>query len=977
MPFAHRLAAALALAVHASGMLRAGNGGGVSMRVLRAVEFGPTDIGLREDVGRLGRLVGELLVEQEGEDFFARVESARTAAIDRRENAGELGPLADTLSGLAAETADALSRAFALYFQVVNVAERVHRVRRRREYEIAGAAPQPDGLHDVFLRLRDAGVEGPDLCAALDRLEVEPVFTAHPTESSRRALLEKEQEIVRALIAGLSGPQTPGEAQSNLARLRLALTTSWQTADVSRLRPTVADELEHVVFYLADPIYLVLPVFHESLAQALRDVYGIERDPPGVLRFASWVGGDMDGNPNVGAATISATLRTQRARILARYRRECDRLAGLLSQTQDCVGVSPELLARIKALQALLPAAAQRIPPRHANMPYRVLLRLMGARLAATAQDRDGGYADAQEFSGDVALIRTSLAANRGLRAGWFSVRRLERRAAAFGFHLARLDQRQDSRVHNAAMEEALGTLPADVDERAAMLAPYASGERVLRDGSRNCALKSAPQPRVPIELNRIPAAHFTPAPAGGADAIDRSADNAGSADTYESVTAVFSAIADARERYGPAALGLYIISMAGSVADVLAVLALARAGGLTCDDDRVPLDVAPLFETMGDLRQAPSTLRLLLADPIYRAHLAARGDRQWIMLGYSDSAKDGGLLAARWTLQHGQRALLDVAAESGVELRFFHGRGGSVSRGGGKTSRAVMASPRGAVAGHLRVTEQGEVIHRKYGMRALALRTFEQMVGAVLTATLRPRPAPVDEARWHEAMARLADDGERAYRQLVGGTPDFVPYFREATPIDVIERMTLGSRPPRRNSGGNSGGAASLRAIPWVFAWTQCRSNLPSWFGVGTALEAAAARGEEATLVAMTRDWPFFRTLIEDLEMVLAKSDTAIAEAFSRLAGPMHARFFPMLLAEFDRTVHWVLRLRGIDRLLAGDPRLALSIRLRNPYADPMSLIQVDLLARWRAAGRPDDALFGALVSSVHGVALALQNTG
>jgi phosphoenolpyruvate carboxylase len=412
---------------------------------------------------------------------------------------------------------------------------------------------------------------------------------------------------------------------------------------------------------------------------------------------------------------------------------------------------------------------------------------------------------------------------------------------------------------------------------------------------------------------------------------------------------------------------------MAGSVVDALAVLALARAGGLVGGGGQVPLDIAPLFETIDDLRAAPRTFAALLDDAVYRAHLAARGDRQTIMLGYSDSAKDGGILAARWSLQRAQVELLDVARAAGVDLVFFHGRGGSISRGGGKTSRAVMAAPRGAVAGRLRVTEQGEVIHQKYGIRALALRTLEQTVGAVIAATLRPRPAEPREARWREVMARVAADGADAYRALVAESPRFVDYFRSATPIDVIERMTLGSRPARRG-----GGVAGLRAIPWVFAWTQCRSNLPGWYGVASAFEAAAARGEEDLLREMARDWAFFRTLIEDLEMVLAKSDLEIAERFSRLAGPLHEEFFPRLAEEYARTIAWVLRLRGTDRLLADDARLAQSLRLRNPYADPMNLIQVDLLSRWRAGGeRDDDPLLGALVSTVHGVAQALQNTG
>jgi phosphoenolpyruvate carboxylase len=915
----------------------------------RDVEFGPNDAGLREDVSRLGHLVGELLVEQNGAAFFARVEAARRAAISRRGNAEPIDALAASLAGLDATTADALCRAFATFFQMVNIAERVHRIRRRREYQLSGASPQPDGLHDVLSRLKSSGVGVDALFDLLARLDVEPVLTAHPTESSRRALLEKEQDIVRALIADISGPRTPGERAVDAARLRIALTSGWQTADLSHVRLSVSDELDRVDFYLSDPLYRVLPVFYEALEDAIARVYGTCPALPRAIRFASWVGGDMDGNPNVDAATIAATLRTQRALVLSRYRGECRELARSLTQTLDRVGVDDALLARLDDYRTLLPEAAAKIRPRHANMPYRALLQLVVARLDATGDDGPQRYRDASEFARDIDLVAASLRAHGGAHAGWFAVRRLQRRIAAFGFHLARLDVRQHSAVHREALAEALGV---DVDDPtlADRVGEYASAAKSFDAGR--------PEPRAGDDSGR---------PANSA--------------THESGTAlkrmtdVFETLADARDRYGDAALGLYVISMAADVADVLAVLALARGGGFVDDSGAVPLDIAPLFETVDDLRAAPRTFRAMLADRVYRAHLAARGDRQTIMLGYSDSAKDGGILAARWSLQRAQVELLDIAREAGVELTFFHGRGGSISRGGGKTSRAVVAAPRGAVDGRLRVTEQGEVIHQKYGIRALALRTLEQTMGAVMLATLRPRPPEPREARWRETMARVAHDGSAAYRALVAESPRFVDYFRRATPIDVIERMTLGSRPPRR---GGDGGVSSLRAIPWVFAWTQVRSNLPGWYGVAAAFDAAAARGEEATLREMAREWAFFRTLIEDLEMVLAKSEPAIAEAFSRLAGDLHEVFHPRIADEYARTVAWVLRLRERDWLLADDARLAQSLHLRNPYADPMNLIQVDLLARWRANGsREDDPLFDALVSSVHGVAQALQNTG
>ena len=454
-------------------------------------------------------------------------------------------------------------------------------------------------------------------------------------------------------------------------------------------------------------------------------------------------------------------------------------------------------------------------------------------------------------------------------------------------------------------------------------------------------------------------------------------ADALAGGDAAAATLAVFAEAQSLRRSHGPGAIGLYIISMARSAGDALAVLTLARRGGCV-EDGQVPLDVAPLFETVADLEAAPAVMRELFDDPVYRAHLQARGERQVVMLGYSDSAKDGGLLASRWALQRTQIALTALARESGVRIVFFHGRGGSVSRGGGKTGRAVLAAPPGSVDGTLCATEQGEVIHRKYGIRALALRNLEQAAAAVLQASLRPRAADPREAQWHAIATDLAGVGRERFRALVydeanAGGGRFGDYFRAATPIDVIERLHIGSRPARRGDTGIQG----LRAIPWVFSWAQNRSGLTAWYGVGSALQAGIERHGMPVMAAMARDWPFFRTMLDDLEMTLAKSDLDIFEGYSRLAGELHDALFPGIAAEFERTRAALLAIRGEDELLAGDPRLRLSIRLRNPYVDPISLLQVDLLRRWRAGHRKDDTLLDALYATVNGIAAGIQNTG
>ncbi|MCU0754297.1 MAG: phosphoenolpyruvate carboxylase [Xanthomonadales bacterium] len=893
----------------------------------RNVAFAPTDQPLRDEVSRLGDLIGQMLAEQGGASLLARVEAIRLEAIARRERTGhDTDGLVGLTAGLDPQQADAITRGFSMLLQCVNLAERIHRIRRRRDYERQGAAPQPGSLLATLQALHEAGVTLGELMTLLPELKLEPVFTAHPTEAVRRALLEKEQLIASVLIGDLDRTATPRERAEADERIRWALTSAWQTAEQSALRPSVADEVQHVCFYLGQVLYRVLPVVHEEFARALEQVYGAAPEIPALLCFGSWVGGDMDGNPNVGAATIRETLDTHRTLVLYLYQNEATELARRLSQSVSRVGVGEAVLARLQHYRELLPEAAAELRPRHLEMPYRCLLLLMVERLkAARAHRAPAAYTSAAELIADLDLIADSLRAHHGEHAGLFVLQRFRRRIAAFGFHLAALDVRQDSRVHRHALEQL-------------------------------CA-----RPFAEIDL----AALCREAPLYDRAALD---------DSTRRVLDVYVTLAAMRRSHGAAALGLCIVSMTRSAEDVLAVLALARAAGLT-EAGQVPLDVAPLFETVDDLRAAPTILDALCRDPLYRLHLEARG-AQHLMLGYSDSSKDGGLMASRFAVQRAQVELLEVAERHGVRVRFFHGRGGSVSRGGGKTERAVIAAPRGSIRGQLRLTEQGEVIHRSYGLRAIALRNLEQMGGAVLRATLKPRPPEPREAIWREAVAQMAEASATSYRALVHESPSFVDYFRQATPIDVIERMTLGSRPPKRTQG--KPGIDSLRAIPWVFAWSQTRLNLSGWYGVGSGLAEGIARVGLERLQEMAEEWAFFGMLLDDVEMVLAKSDLDIARRYSELASPeLHQHFFAQFEAEFQRCCELIARVKRSTALLDADPRLRRSIRLRNPYVDPISLIQVDLLRRWREAGRPEGALFAALVGTVNGVSAGVQNTG
>lgn len=891
------------------------------------IDFPPQHEPLRDDVSLLGGLVGEMLREQCGQALFDRVEAARAAAIERRAGDEEHAGLEPLCRFDDWAQASDFVRGFAAWFRMVNLAEQVHRIRRRRQYQAEGAGAQPDSLADVMTRLAQAGVAWETVAETLEQLLVEPVFTAHPTEATRRSILEKEQRMARYLVQRLDRGLPAGEVRRLIDRVRMEQTIAWQTAEQSHERPTVADEAEHAHFYLANVLYRIAPVLHENLAEAASAAYGKEIWPgelPTVLRFGSWVGGDMDGNPNVGPDTVLDTLAEQRRQVISNYRREVGRLNRLLSQTSSRTGITAALAAQIADYRQRLPAVFQAVPARHADMPYRVFLCLVDARLRDTMADGPAAYESPEAFVADLDLMIASLDQHRGRHAGRFPLERLRRRADMFAFHLAALDLRIDS----GDLHEAVARQLEDPDwpERPA----EQRTERLLQ------VLAEPPSRR----------------------------------EDDHPVLRLLQAAAIAHGRFGKRAIATLIVSMSRNADDVLAAWLMARLAGI---EDGL-LDLVPLFETVGDLEAAEGVMSGLLELPAWRELLRRRGDRQVIMLGYSDSNKDGGMVASRWSLQDAQRKLVGLFAEQGVGVSFFHGRGGTVGRGGGKTHRAVMAAPAGAVAGHLRLTEQGEVIHRKYALRAIAVRNLEQTAGAVLMATLGQPGERSSRADWHEAMTRLAGFSRQAYRDMVYGDDSFAEYFQQATPIDVIQRMRIGSRPASR---AKKTGISGLRAIPWVFAWGQSRHALPGWFGLGSGLEQLAGELGEDKLAEMARDWLFLSNLLEDAEMAMAKADMSIAHRYAALAGDLGRRYFPQIHREYRRTEEWICRLKGQDHLLERDPTLRRSILLRNPYVDPMSFTQVDLLARWRAGGCEDEALEQALIATVHGIAQGLQNTG
>src|ERR1700731_2707933 len=701
----------------------------------QSIQFPIKDLSLREDVHVLGALIGETLRDQGGEEFFKLVEGDRVAAIHRRQgDAAEGDELQRLTQGRSPSVATDLTRAFSIWFLAVNTAEKVHRVRRRRQYLNDSSTSQPGGIADCIARLQRDGVTLEQALQLIASMSIEPVFTGHPTESTRRTILRKQQHIAHDLLDRLNPASTSAELATLWARMRVEITSIWQTEEHPREGLTVVDEREHVLFYLIDILYRVVPLFYEEIETALAKAFSVpaeQLDVPSILHFGSWVGGDMDGNPDVHGKSIRETLHRHRQVIVSTYFTECGQLAETLSQSANRVSVSDALAARIETYSAILPGAQALAPARHDRMPYRMFFGQIGERLKGTYEGRPNPDHKPGELLADVGCAADSLLENRGRHAGYFLVRRFMRRVRTFGFHLATLDVTQHAHVHDQVVAQGLSIpdWPA--------LAP----EERLR------------QLRDLLARDQGPTSAF--------DAIGRR------------TLWVFEAIAQARHKFGGRAIGEYIASGAQGPEDVLAVLLLARWADIT--DKRTgecPLDVAPLLESISALEQAGDVLRRLYAEPAYRQHLAARGNRQQVVIGYSDTNKEGGIAASRWALQVAQIQLLEAARDAGITLSIFHGRGGTPARGGGRTENLVEAVPDGAIRGVLRLTEQGEVVNQSYGLRPIAMRTLERTFASVALATAHAGERPPLPPAHAAAMQTIAARSLTAYRELVFGNP-------------------------------------------------------------------------------------------------------------------------------------------------------------------------------------------------------------
>ncbi|HVN99010.1 MAG TPA: phosphoenolpyruvate carboxylase [Steroidobacteraceae bacterium] len=895
---------------------------------------------LREDIHALGGLLGEILREQGGDTLLQLVEGDRTSAIARREAgaAGDVETLAQRVRRRPPGLARDLVRAFSSWFQIVNVAERVHRIRRRREYFLKESdRPQPGGVVDALIELKHQGLTLADIRALLGGISIEPVLLAHPTESARRTSLRRLQRISDLLLERSNTLLAPYERTQLLERIRAEITIDWQTAEHPRERLTVADEREHAVFYLAEVLYAILPAFYDEIARALAQLYGADAatlELPVLVRFGSWVGGDMDGSPDVHAKSIRETLARHQQVIINAYHGECLRLAETLSQSASRVSIAPELQRRIDEYRTLLPGTQGLTPSRHDVMPYRVFLGQVAERLTRTYHSRPNGYEKPEQFRADIALVAASLLSHRGAHAGLYPVRRLLRRIDTFGFHLATLDLRQHAAVHHAVIAQ--GLADPQWHERSAAEQHARLVEVLVKDAG-------------PIQ---------------SFDAVGKR------------TLAVFEAMMQGRHRYGPDAVGLYIVSAAATAADVLAPLVLAHwAGARDRRSGAAAIDVAPQFDSLATLQGCGAVMRELLADQVYQRHLAAHGRLQTVLIGYSESNRESGIVASRLAAYQAQRnltAALDRADERHV---IFYSRGGSIARGGGRIDELLRAAPAESVSGVLRFTEQGEGIAQNFGLRANAMRTLERAFNTLALATLAVRRgvAVQESGAFAEVAAQAAAASREAWRRLLDG-PGFLEYFRAVTPIDVIERMRIGAAQRREPSE-----PARVEAVPaaaWVYAWSQSRHMLPGWYGAGAGFEAVRATGGVERLRRAYAGWPFFRSLVDDIEAMLARADPDISACYDALA-PAHSAIAAAIRAEFTLTCELVADIKAGSGLLDADRTLQRSIALRNPYVDPMNLMQIDLLRRWRAGGRTDPVLFEALLASVGGIGLGLQTTG
>ncbi|MHB1417586.1 MAG: phosphoenolpyruvate carboxylase [Chloroflexota bacterium] len=920
---------------------------------------------LRARVRYLSTILGGVLRDQAGEEFLDLVERIRRTAIRlRTEEATDLSPLLGMIEPLDQGKMSLLVRAFGLFFHLNNLAEQQHRLSVLRRTESASPRrPYAESIDDTIRIMREASVPAAALREALSNLLVWPVFTAHPTETRRPAVLTHLRRMDN-LIARLDSPGLRiSEREALEEDLRNEVTLLWQTEEIREQAPTPLDEASSILHTFLDSVYEVSPRLHRDLRRSLARYYPGEEFPlRPFLRFSSWVGGDRDGNPNVAAETTATTLRLQRSLILGRYMDEVKDLAERFSVSVERVGVSAELLASLEADREELGDTLARAAEQRPGEPYYQKLTAIHERLvracqesAAAAGERAGAYASVEAFRRDLALVAHSLEQHQGGRLARSLFDDLILRVEIFGFHLATLEIRQHSARHGATVGELLA-------------AAGVSGYEAMGEEEREALLQRLIDGETSIDV-----------PDEGLSA------------NAEDVLATLRVVAGAQAEMGRQACDVYIISMASRPSHLLEAVLLAKVAGLfrmgpdgkaTC-----PLRIVPIFEQIEDLRRAGQIMDAALSLPLYRQYVAACGDEQEVMLGYSDSSKDGGFVAANWELFRAHRELAAACGQHGVRLLLFHGRGGSIGRGGGPMGRAIRAQPRRALQGRLKFTEQGQIVFARYADPAIAHRHLEQITSALLRAMLDPAVVCDQEASdpaWEVLLGRLAEVGLRSYRQLVYETPDFYSFFEQATPIGEISLLPIASRPVFR---GGDHRIEDMRAIPWMFAWHQVRCNLPGWYGLGSALSWAIEAGELETLRAMYDKWTIFRVLVNNAQVSLGVATLAVTRLYASLVydEDLARRMMARIEEEHERTLNSILAVTGQSRLLDSMPVLQTSVIMRNPYVDPLHCAQVASLRSWRGGcplGPADEQAWceralSTILHSINGVAEGVEMTG
>ncbi len=913
---------------------------------------------LRRDVRFLGNILGEVLVQQGGKELLDIVEDIREKSKSlRAEFDLELfNDFKNTIKNLEPGVRHQVIRAFAIYFQLVNIAEQNHRVRRKRDYErSAGEQIQPGSIESIIVHLKEQNVPYDEVQEILNEISLELVMTAHPTEAMRRAVLDIHHRIAQDMMQLDNPTLTLKERDLLREKLFNEVMILWQTDELRDRKPTVIDEVRNGLYYFDETLFDVLPEVYNELERCLRKYYpNHDWHVPSFLRFGSWIGGDRDGNPNVTANFTWQTFKMHRELVINKYKESLVNLRDKLSFSSNIVEVPDELWASIERDKQHIKLQSKDVW-RNETEPYRIKLSYMIEKIQNTASDEHvneyAKYASVDEFIEELKLLDRSLRNHYADHVADFYLQRLIRQAELFGFHLATLDIRQHSKEHEYALNEILaksGITPSyselSEDEKIDLL------HELLND------------PRPLVSANYM---EYT--------------------ESTQECLNVFRVIARAQKEFGPQCVESYLISMTQGVSDLLEVAVLSKEFGLHRKKYMgLSIQPVPLFETIDDLHAAPEIMERLFSLPAYREALKDRNDLQEIMLGYSDSSKDGGAITANWELRVALKEITKTANKFGVKLKFFHGRGGALGRGGMPLNRSILVQPPETIGGGIKITEQGEVLSSRYSLQGIAYRSLEQATSALIEAALTARRNDAEfekEAEWEAIIESISQTAMKKYQDLIFRDPDFLTFFKQATPLEEISELNIGSRPSKRR---NSDSFEDLRAIPWVFSWTQSRYLLPAWYAAGTAFQAFYDNKEEhmQVLREMYQKWSFFRSLIDSLQMALAKADLLIAEEYSKMVKDpsIGKRIFKLVEEEYNLTEKLLLEITGQNEILDNVPVIQESVRLRNPYVDPLSYLQVQLLIelrKKREAGEDDAELLREVLLTMNGIAAGLRNTG